>query len=268
MENNKNRLQFKMLLDEHPLRIEAATGTMRRLMVSFTSVGQERDKWPPKEFIGIASQQGKNHVMCITDISRCWMNADGMDQKIVTTISDYILDNGITHLMAMGVSMGAYNALILGRMMPVRRVIAFAPQYSVHPQVVPEEKRWWFFRKQITKWPHREMNRLPRDPAKVFIFHGDTPDERMHWEKFPQAENVKHYIFSGADHNFVRQLKSNDKLRKITVAAINGRTVRINKIVGRLGGLRREEYDGFDAAVRYFDKFGKIKRPPSLEAAS
>lgn len=263
---DKKRLRFEMILDEHPLRIEAAKGSSRRLMVSFTSVGTEREKWPPKEFIGIASQQGKNHVICVTDISRCWMNAEGMARKVVTTISDYILDNGITNLMTMGVSMGAYNALLLGQMMPVQRVIAFAPQYSVHPEVMPDEKRWWFFRKQIEKWPHREMNKLPRDPAKVFIFHGDTADERMHWKKFPSAENVKHYIFSGADHNFVLRLKENDTLRKITVAAINNRIGRMGKVVARAGGLRREDYDGFDAALEYFHKHGKIRKPASLEA--
>lgn len=266
MAEQKKRLKFQSLYDEHPLRIEAAKGSSRRLMISFTSVGQQRNKWPPKEFIGIASQQGKNHVMCITDISRCWMNSDGMDRKIVTTISDYILDNGITQLMTMGVSMGAYNALLLGRMMPVQRVIAFSPQYSVHPDVVPAEKRWWYFRKQITKWPHREMNKLPTDPAKVFIFHGDTEDEKLHWERYPGADNVRHYIFTGADHKFVERLKDGEVLRKITVAAINDKPGRMGKVVGRAGGMKREEYDGYESAVLYFDKYGKIKKPESLKA--
>lgn len=259
-------LEFTSLYDKHPLRIEATIGSSRTLIVSFTSVGTERDKWPPKEFIGIASQGGKNHVMCITDISRSWMNGDGLDRLIVTKISDYILDNGITNLMSLGMSMGGYNALLLGRMMPVQRVIAFTPQYSVHPDVVPEETRWLFFRKQIKKWPHREMNRLPKDPAKVFIFHGDSEDEKRHWKRYPGADNVKHYIFAGADHSFVGRLKKGHVLRKLIIAGMNDRPGRLGKVVARAGGVRREDYDGFDAAVRYFDKFGKVKKPPSLTA--
>jgi len=115
MSDKKARLEFTLRYDTHPLRIETAPGEGRRLMVSFTSVGKERDKWPPKEFVGLASQQGRNHVMCITDISRSWMNAPGMANRVVSHISDYVLEHSITEIMAIGTSMGAYNALVIGR---------------------------------------------------------------------------------------------------------------------------------------------------------
>jgi hypothetical protein len=265
MTDQKKLLEFKLLHDEHPLRIESTEGETSRLVVSFTSVGQERDKWPPKEFVGLASQGGRNHVMCITDISRCWMNSKGMSNLIVTKISDYVLEHGITKVMAIGISMGAYNALVLGQKMPLTRIICFTPQYSVHPDVLPEETRWRWFRKQITDWPHKQMDKLPKPPVPIYMFHGDTPDERMHWERFPMAPNLKHYIFKGADHNFVRNMKGANTLRKIVVAAINNRPGRLSKVVHRAGGLRREDYADYALAEAHFKVRKKLKRPSSLE---
>ena len=264
MSDQKKLLEFALLHDEHPLRIESALGESSRLIVSFTSVGTERDQWPPKEFVGLASQNGRNHVICITDISRSWMNSKGMANLIVTKISDYVLEHGITKVMAIGTSMGAYNALILGRKMPLSRIICFTPQYSVHPEVLPEEKRWWWFRKQITNWPFKQMDKLPKPPVPIYMFHGDTPDERMHWERFPTAPNLKHYIFKGADHNFVGNLKGADTLRKIVVAAINDRPGRLGKVVQRAGGLRREDYADYALAEAHFKGRTKPKRPTSL----
>ncbi|SFR35088.1 alpha/beta fold hydrolase [Litoreibacter janthinus] len=266
MSEEKKLLEFSLLHDMHPLRIEAVEGETSCLIVSFTSVGQERDKWPPKEFVGLASQNGRNHVMCITDISRCWMNSNGMANLIVTKISDYVLENGITKIMAIGTSMGAYNALVLGRKMPLARIICFTPQYSVHPEVLPEEKRWWWFRKQITNWPHKQMDKLPKPPTPIYMFHGDTPDERMHWERFPTAPNLRHYIFRGADHNFVRNLKGSNTLRKIVVAAINDRPGRLGKVVQRAGGLRRADYAEFAMAEAHFKDRKKKTRPGSLDS--
>lgn len=260
------RLGFTMLHDEHPLRIEAAPGSSRRLIVSFTSVGTERGKWPPREFVGMASQGGNNHVMCVSDISRCWMNSDGMDGKIVTAISDYVMDHGITSIMTIGTSMGAYNALVLGRKFPVDRVIAFAPQYSVHPDVMPDEDRWQWFIKQIKEWPHKEMKKLPRRPAKIFMFHGDTPDEQRHWKRFGVADNLTHYIFCGANHNFISNLKRDQKLNQIVRAAINNRPGRLGKVVRRAAGVKRHEYEDWAAANSFFATRRKRSRPAALGA--
>ncbi|EPX77535.1 alpha/beta fold hydrolase [Litoreibacter arenae] len=265
MSDQKKLLEFDLLHDAHPLRIEAVAGESSRLIVSFTSVGTERDKWPPKEFVGLASQDGRNHVICVTDISRCWMNAKGMADLILSKISDYVLDHTITEVMAIGTSMGAYNALILGRKMPLSRIICFTPQYSVHPEVLPDEKRWWWFRKQITVWPHKQMDKLPKPPVPIYIFHGDTPDERMHWQRFPQAEHVKHYIFTGADHNFVRNLKGANTLNYIVTAAINNKVGRLNKVVQRAGGMRREAYADYVAAQTLLERRESRGRPSALD---
>ncbi|MEP3346998.1 MAG: hypothetical protein ABJN34_05645 [Litoreibacter sp.] len=264
MSDQKKLLEFSLLHDEHPLRIESAVGESSRLIVSFTSVGHERDKWPPKEFVGIASQQGRNHVICVTDISRSWLNAKGMSNLVVSKISDYVLDHRITNVIAIGTSMGAFNALVLGRKIPLKRIVCFTPQYSVHPEVMPEENRWQFFRRKITNWPFKQMDVLPKPPTQIYMFHGDTPDEKMHWEQFPTAPNLRHYIFRGADHNFVRKLKGANTLRRIVTVAINGRPIRVNKVVQRAGGIRRADYAEYALAQEHFETHRKSKRPRSL----
>ncbi|PTX57919.1 hypothetical protein C8N43_2594 [Litoreibacter ponti] len=263
MTNKTPRLEFTLLHDVDPLRIEATPGTSGRLVVSFTSVGRERETRPPKEFVSMTSRKGLNHVICVTDMSRSWMNANGMAAKIVSVISDYVLEHQITQIIAIGSSMGAFNALVMGRKMPFTSIIAFAPQYSVHPEVVPDEKRWWWFRRQITQWPHKALDKLPSN-CSIYMFHGDTPDEQMHWRLMPEAENVKHFIFAGGDHNFVRNLKASDTLRKMVFAGLNDRVGRMKQLVRRAGGMKRSEYEGFSSAEAYFREHPKLKRPANL----
>jgi len=262
--SSKKYAEFSMLHEQEPLRIEAAAGSSRRLIVSFTSVGKRRVFWPPKEFVGMAWQQGKNHVICVTDFSRCWMNHPGMARKVATIISDYVLDNGITEAYALGTSMGGYNALVLGKMVPFRAIVAFAPQYSVHPEIVPDETRWNWFRNQIEKWPHKAIDRLPNENIRVVVFHGDTQDEKRHWGRYPEASNVQHFIFSGADHNFVKTLRDGGQLPKIVQATLTDKPLQLRKMVHRLGGMSRAAYAGFEAAMMYFEGRRKLARPVGL----
>ncbi len=256
-------LEFATLSDAHPMRFEVTPGRDPRLIVSFTSVGTKRHEWPAKEFIEVSSQQGANHVMCISDISRSWMNADGMLEKTITTIRRYAKAHGITSIMAIGYSMGGYNALILGRHMQLERVVSFSPQYSVHPDVVRRENRWVYFRRRIVTWPHREMDQLPPASTPVYIFHGDGPKERMHWKRYPTGNNIRHYIFQNSGHMFVEKLKEKKALYKIARAGFNDRIGRMNNVVRRAGGMRREEYEAVASAEAYFKAHKKnVKSDP------
>jgi len=118
------------------------------------------------------------------------------------------LEQGVTKVMEIGIRMGAYNALVLGQKMPLTQIICFTPQFSVHLEVLPEGMRWRWFRKQIIDWPHKQMDKLPKLPAPIYMFHGNTPDERMHWERFPMAPNLRRCIFKGVNtvRKFARQL--------------------------------------------------------------
>ncbi len=249
-----------MLHNVRPLRIEAARGRSQRLVVSFTSVGNKRHHWPAKEFVGTLSAGGENHLLTVTDISRSWMNRDGMDETIEDVISSYVLRNRITEIVAVGISMGGFNALVFSRMVPVGRVIAFAPQYSPNPKIVKGDKRWLHFRKAITDWPHPELDTLPAPPARVYIFHGDAALEKLHWRRFPKASNVMHYIFPGSDHAFIRPLHESGAIPQIIDAVLSERPSRVPRLVRRAGGMGRAAYDSLEAANDYFAARRKPRR--------
>ena len=236
------RLEFETLHDAPPLKIEASPGTSRRLMVSFASVGKRRDALPEKEFVGSISQDGRNHIITISDSSRSWMNADGMASKVRDVISDYVLGHHIRQIVAIGTSMGAYCALVLGKLMPLDRIIAFTPQYSVHPEIMPDEDRWMWFRKQITNWRYPTLDTLPGGDTVIYMFHGDSPAEQMHWTRFPEADNLKHYILKETDHNFIGRFKKRGVLAKMVVAAIHDRPGRMEALVERFGAMSRADY--------------------------
>lgn len=236
------QLKFETLHDVHPLRIEASAGTSHRLLVSFASVGTQRDQLPEKEFVGSISQDGRNHIITVSDISRSWMNADGMAAKVLEVIDDYAITHQIRQIMAIGTSMGAYCALVLGKLMPLDRIIAFTPQYSVHPDIMPEEDRWMWFRKQITEWHYPALDTLPDGDTVIYMFHGDSAQEQMHWTRFPEPKNLKHFIVKDADHNFIRRFKKRGLLGRMVVAAIHDRPGRMDALTARVGVMTRAAY--------------------------
>lgn len=243
MAGKTTQLKFQMLQDAHPLRIEAAPGSSATLVVSMTSVGTSRNEWPPKEFVKIASRSGLNHVMCITDISRSWMNGPGLLERITEAIETYALDHQITEIIGVGTSMGAYNLLVQGCYTPFKRIIALSPQFSVHPEIVPEEKRWNFFRKKIVEWPHPDISKLPEAPCEIVMFHGDTEDEQIHWRRIPKPSNLHHFIFPDSDHNFPKRLHSAGRLERMIGPASRGQKKRMIQEVADNGAVTRAEYE-------------------------
>lgn len=236
-------IKIETLLNQRPLLIEAMAGRTRALVVSFTSVGTQRHVMPPREFTSVASQGGENHVLFVTDMSRSWMNGVGLVQAMRVVINGYIDRHHITSVRAIGTSMGGFAAMVLSYLMPVERVVAFAPQYSVHPDVMPNENRWKFFRRQITDWPYRELDALPSEETDAYIFHGDTADEVMHWQRFPKGRNLRHFILIDGDHNFVAEIKKRGKLPALAGFALNGKPQRVKILFAKLGGVTRHQYE-------------------------
>lgn len=243
MPASRPQLPFSTLCDQHPLRIEVTPGTGSRLVISMTSVGTARHKWPPREFVRLASQDGICHVLCVTDISRSWMNGDGLADVIVDTICDYALTHGITELVGVGTSMGAFNALILGLTLPFSRIIALTPQYSVHPDIMPDEPRWKFFRKQIAQWPYPKLDALPEVPCEIVMLHGDSAGELRHWRKIPTAPNLTHFILPNMDHNFPTQLRENGDWVPIMWPAVHGALADMFTALETTGAMLRADYE-------------------------
>jgi len=235
------------LVTRPPLRIRYLPGSGSRLVVSFSGVGTRRHQEPPLEFFRLAhglardAAQGENHVLFVTDQSRSWMNAPGMAETIAETVADTAARIGASRVIAIGNSMGASAALILASLTKVDAVLALVPQFSVHPEIVPEETRWAFFRNQIAAWPHPQVPDLAGRATDVTVLHGTSPDEMAHVARFAAMES--HFLLPGQDHRLARNLHRQGKLAPIIENTIAGRYVRARDAVRVAGGLRRAKYE-------------------------
>lgn len=230
---------FQTLVDQPPLKIRYVQGSSPTLVISFAGIGGVRNQEPPVEFFKVASNGGANHVLFVSDIQRSWLNAPGMAEKIVETIEHVKNNISARRIVTLGNSMGGFAALQIARLVHVDTVAAFSPQYSVDPEIVPDEVRWVYFRRNIANYRFRTMDRLPAAPTGVYIFQGGTPPEKYHWQRFPFADNTDQYIFPDIGHNLAHRLKQRGALQPVVSNIIAGRRRRVRQLVKANGGINR-----------------------------
>ncbi len=206
-----------------PLVAHYLSGTGTRLVVSLAGVGRNRGQVPPMEFIGTSRGGGVNHVLFVSDTSRSWMNGPGLAEMHSKLVEDTRVSHGITEIVALGNSMGGFVALVLANMVHIDTVIAFAPQFSMHPDLVPEEKRWSIFSSNITCWTIPDVGTLDQEASEYYIFHGSNPLESRHWLRFPWNRRLNHFIFDGLGHDVAARIQKRRLLPSIFDAAVAGR---------------------------------------------
>lgn len=226
-----------------PLLIRYLPGTSRTLVVSFSGVGNWGDTEPAHEFFNAAWDKGNNHVLFISDTNRSWMNTPGMAEAIFDSIKDTVNRINADHVAAIGNSMGATMALIMSELYNFNSVIAFVPQYSVDSNLVPEERRWKFYRKQIKHYSYPSVGLLSESDTMFFIIHGGSDREWIHAQHFPEGPMIAHFIFPDEDHHIAKRIKASNRLRKIIRFGINGRRWRFRQEIEGLGGILRPKFE-------------------------
>lgn len=226
--------------DDDTLRIGAIVGDTGRLVISMSGVGSRRHEMPPPELIGtaIGPDGQSNHVLVVSDKSRSWMNGPGIADRIVAAIEAYKTNFPIEEVIVLGNSMGGFSALVLPGLTDIDVAVALAPQYSVDPTHLPDEKRWAFFTRQIEHFAFPAIDSYPVGETSYYVFHGDDDLERMHSGRFPTDPRAHHFVFDGQDHNFAVELRKRGVLGAMIQAAMNNRPRRVRMIVEAQGGHR------------------------------
>lgn len=192
---------------------------------------------------GSATVHGRYPALFITDESRSWLNAPGMAERIVAEIRAVAARLGVRRIVAIGNSMGGSMALHLSTMVEFETVLALTPQYSVQPTVVPEERRWRYFRNRISAFRFERIDTLHPERTRYVIVHGDGPGELAHALRFPQLRGVAHLILPGFDHRLAMTLKARGVLKSLVRAAIEGRVPRVCRLLKVQGGVFRTTYE-------------------------
>lgn len=185
------------------------------LFLCFTGIRQAMGGIGAEEFVGSTSLPGYSAIF-ITDLERTWFNGfDPADLQAI--LADRTQGRRI---VTIGNSMGGYGAVWATKYFNVATAIAFAPQFSVHPEVVPTEKRWMEFRKDIYNWRDRSLAGSFNEQTQYFTINGDL--DELHWSSFPRTDNCEHILIENSAHNPASVLKECGVLNDLLDRCIRG----------------------------------------------
>ena len=191
---NKNYNFTKTLINQY------YTGK-KKTVLSFSSVGRGVRFVQNEEFFNLTK---KYNVFFIRDITRSWLN--NVDIKLIKK------NINKKNCYAIGHSMGGFNAIIFSTLYNVRKVIAFSPQFSIHPNIT-KDPTFMNYSLRIKEWRYPKLE-FSKNTDYLLIF-GDDAKEKYHASLIPKQKNIKIIYIKDCDHNTAKKLKRQKKLYKI-----------------------------------------------------
>lgn len=173
----------------------------KKTVLSFSSIGGGIKHIQNEEFFNLTK---KYNVLFIRDITRSWLN--NVDIKL---IKKNIIKK---KCYAIGHSMGAFNAIIFSTLHRIKKVIAFSPQFSIHPRITKDTTfRNHALRIKVWKYPKLKFSKN----TNYLLVFGDDSKEKYHASLIPKQKNIKIIFIKNCDHNTAKKLKVQNKLYKL-----------------------------------------------------
>ncbi|WP_299847860.1 hypothetical protein [uncultured Roseovarius sp.] len=223
-------------------RIRYAAGSDDHLIISFSSIGRRRAEMPPDEFTGTLLRQPEQHCMFISDLRRSWMNDPHYLKSVKSAVDKIRKRENINRITTLGLSMGAFSALVASALFPVTTAIAISPQFTMSGAVMPKETRWRYWRKGIKTFRFETAEASP-GPGRSYIFHGLENDlDQM--RAFSVLPNRDHFVFPESNHSELGRLfKENGVLLDLVNACATRNRKEVARLVGSCGGTWRARYE-------------------------
>lgn len=174
---------MELLLDDETCRIVHEPGDNGRAVVAFAGVGYALGGIQVEEFR--RSLDGTHlDIYYVIDKERHWYNR--CYDAVLATINRSLAERHIAESFTLGNSMGGFGAVLFaGALERCRRAIAFSPQSSVCPAVVPFEDRWREWTQHISEW--RVPDAVPQiRPGLSYVLFFGAADmrDRRHIDRF------------------------------------------------------------------------------------
>ncbi len=185
------------------------------LFICFTGIRQAMGGIGAEEFTG-STAVPEFSALFVSDLKRTWYN--GFPAERLTAILAPICAG--KRVVTIGNSMGGFGAIWATKIIEVDTVIAFAPQYSVHPEIVPGETRWREFTGAIRHFRHPSLVDAFTVGARIYTINGD--DDRAHWMNFPEQANCEHVLIPGSGHDPALAVKQSGALSHLIRSCLAG----------------------------------------------
>lgn len=190
-----------------------------RILLSFTGIGLRLGGLETQgpEFVGSALRRGA--PIFITDLTRSWGNRVDFE-SLARLLAPHFEGREV---VSIGNSMGGFLSILATSYFPITTAIAFAPQFSVHPKIVPAEERWSRHRNAIDTWRFESLKPHFHRKTRYFVFFGGHRREAIHFSRFPMRANVRTFVFPGVGHDIASFMKDGKVLDDVIDGCLSGR---------------------------------------------
>lgn len=193
-----------VLYEDHLLKISWMDGDGPFCLATFIGVGfgDGGVDVQGEEFKKLRPDLGPQ--IYIFDKTRSWGNR--LDMTKVCQIVQQRAQG--REIVCLGLSMGGFLAVAMSRALGARTCIAIAPQFSVNPEIMPNEHRWDIYTTRIQDWRIPSLDGCFTDDCTYYCFFSGIEDEVEHLVRFPVQPNVHRFLIPGSIHNTGAILKS------------------------------------------------------------
>jgi hypothetical protein len=214
------RAGYETVFDDESMIVLVVPGRKDKCFVCFTGIGHQLggiDLQSPE----FARSDGDETKIFIIDKHRSWGN--NIDWKRLKVIVGAIVPDA--QITTLGNSMGGFLAILSAPILGAAQAIAFAPQWSIDPAIVPKEDRWLGYTRKIEQIHYPDLSEAAKSPSNIYVFFGQSGKDRIHKQKFENAK-IEPFVIHNCSHNVAGYLKEIGLLYSVIAACREGGDVR------------------------------------------
>ncbi|WP_052700886.1 hypothetical protein [Loktanella sp. S4079] len=185
------------------------------LYVTFDNLSNVNDDSPDRVPWGFkfAKSQSISHLGVFAH-GKLWYRDPVLIERFQNLANEGFFE-GYERVVFAGSSMGAFAALVFASLVPGSHVMAFNPQTTLNPELVPWEERYWIGRRQDWSLPLSDARGILGRCGPVSVFYDPyfEPD-RKHFERLV-GPNVTGYKCWFSNHKSAVFLRKVDALKPL-----------------------------------------------------
>lgn len=193
------------------------------LLVTFDNLGSIGEYDPPQPWLQGRAAKGGLSILGLMASRKDWYRNEDTP-RLIAALRDAGLFAGFRRVVFAGASMGGFAALAYSALVPGSVVLAFSPQSSLAPALVPFEKR---YRYASRKWDWQSPDFLDAAASAAaaaevhLVYDPFVPEDAAHARRIDGA-NVRHLRVGHMGHRAIRMIKSVGMLQALIEGVAHG----------------------------------------------
>lgn len=217
------------LIDNDYVKITYFDKKSDDVVISFSSTPRlaQGEEIAIEQFIGTLSCNNMTGIFII-DKQSSYGNKLNFSE-IAAAIAPLVVKANRVH--AIGYCMGGFLAILMSKVINLNSVVAITPQWSIHPDILPESSYLREFTNRVVDWVYPSLENKFAESTEYYIFNSDDEDDQYQIKFFPVQKNVHIFEFGPAfGHDLPEALDG--KLEDLMLSCINGNPEFVSEFIG------------------------------------